>query len=65
MNPYVDSVLTVVVLFLLGLISPGPNFLVVVQSTLRSGRLAGFLTGLGAATVTHCMPPAAYLAWRN
>ena len=38
------------ILFLLGLISPGPNFLVVAQSTLGWGRLAGFVTGLGAAT---------------
>lgn len=45
-----SSVLTVVTLFFLGLISPGPNFFIVVQSTLRWGRLAGFLTGLGAAT---------------
>src|SRR5438876_3438925 len=49
-NTHIDSVLTVVILFLLGLVSPGPNFLVVVQSTLTSGRLAGFVTGLGAAT---------------
>src|SRR5438552_15249238 len=47
---FVSSVLTVVTLFFLGLISPGPNFFVVVQSTLRWGRLAGFRTGLGAAT---------------
>src|SRR5437870_10126776 len=45
-----SSVLTVVTLFFLGLISPGPNFFIVVQSTLRWGRFAGFLTGLGAAT---------------
>ena len=50
MNPYVNSVLTVVTLFFIGLVSPGPNFFVVVQSTLRWGKLAGFLTGLGAAT---------------
>src|SRR5437660_5225912 len=47
---FVSSVLTVVTLFFLGLISPGPNFFVVVQATLNGGRLAGFLTGLGAAT---------------
>ena len=50
MNPNVNSVLAVLVLFLFGLISPGPNFFVVVQTTLRWGRLAGFLTGVGAAT---------------
>ena len=50
MNTEINSVLTVVVLFLLGLVSPGPNFFVVAESTLNSGRFAGFLTGLGAAT---------------
>jgi amino acid exporter len=50
MGQYVNAIVSVVVLFLLGLASPGPNFLVVVQTTLRSGRLAGFITGLGAAT---------------
>lgn len=44
------SVLTVVMLFFLGLISPGPNFFVVVETTLNSGRVAGLVTGLGAAT---------------
>ena len=50
MNTEINSVLTVVVLFLLGLVSPGPNFFVVAESTLTSGRFAGFFTGLGAAT---------------
>jgi len=50
MNADVISVLTVVALFLLGLVSPGPNFFVVAESTLTGGRFAGFLTGLGAAT---------------
>lgn len=44
------SVLTVVMLFFLGLVSPGPNFLVVIETTLKSGRTAGLVTGLGAAT---------------
>jgi amino acid exporter len=43
------SVLTVVMLFFFGLISPGPNFLVVAQTALNSGRVAGLATGLGAA----------------
>src|SRR5260370_35823655 len=50
MNNEFDSVLTVVILFFLGLISPGPNFFVVVETTLNSGRVAGLITGLGAAT---------------
>lgn len=46
----VDSVLTVTTLFFFGLISPGPNLLVVVQTTLSFGRVAGIVTGLGAET---------------
>jgi len=41
--------MSVIGLFLLGLVSPGPNFFVVVDSTLSHGRRAGMLTGLGAA----------------
>ena len=41
--------MSVIGLFLLGLVSPGPNFLVVVDATLSYGRRAGVLTGLGAA----------------
>lgn len=36
-------------LFFLGLVSPGPNFLVVIQSTLRGGQRSGIFTGLGAS----------------
>ena len=43
------SVLMVVMLFFFGLISPGPNFLVVTEAALNFGRAAGFATGLGAA----------------
>jgi amino acid exporter len=49
MEPYVRSVLIVVMLFFFGLISPGPNFLVVAQAALNFGRVAGFATALGAA----------------
>lgn len=49
MQPHLHSVLTVVMLFFFGLVSPGPNFLVVVQTTLNFGRAAGLVTGLGAA----------------
>lgn len=49
MQMHLNSVLTVVMLFFFGLVSPGPNFLVVVETTLRSGRAAGVVTGLGAA----------------
>jgi len=44
-----NSVLTVVMLFFFGLISPGPNFLVVAETALNFGRTAGVVTGLGAA----------------
>lgn len=50
METYPHAVLTVVALFFFGLISPGPNFLVVIEATLNFGRVAGVLTGLGAAT---------------
>src|SRR5438270_2026314 len=46
----IESVANVVLLFLLGLMSPGTNFVVFVQTTLTWGRFAGFVTGLGAAT---------------
>lgn len=49
MPTHLHSVLTVVMLFFFGLISPGPNFLVVAQTALNSGRVAGLVTGLGAA----------------
>jgi len=49
MQTHLHSVLTVVMLFFFGLVSPGPNFLVVVQTTLNFGRAAGLVTGLGAA----------------
>jgi RhtB (resistance to homoserine/threonine) family protein len=37
-------------IFFLGLVSPGPNFLVVIESTLRGGQRSGIFTGLGAST---------------
>jgi len=49
METHLHSVLTVVMLFFFGLISPGPNFLVVARTALNSGRVAGLVTGLGAA----------------
>lgn len=50
MNTELHSLLAVVILFFFGLISPGPNFFVVIETTLNFGRAAGFVTGLGAAT---------------
>jgi|SRR5579864_185578 len=49
METHLHSVLTVVMLFVFGLISPGPNFLVVAQTALNFGRVAGVPTGLDAA----------------
>jgi amino acid exporter len=50
MNPQFHPILTAVALFFLGLVSPGPNFLVVIETTLKAGRMAGVVTGIGAAT---------------
>lgn len=44
------SVLLTVGLFGLTFLSPGPNLLIVVQSSLASGRSAGIAAGLGVAT---------------
>lgn len=49
MSSTVTPVLTVIGLFQLGLVSPGPNFFIVVTSTLNCGRRAGIITGLGVA----------------
>jgi threonine/homoserine/homoserine lactone efflux protein len=45
-----QSILVAGTLFFFGLVSPGPNFFVVIQSTLRGGQRSGIFTGLGAAT---------------
>lgn len=50
MDDHLQSILLVVSLFLLGVLTPGPNFLVVVEQSLSSGRRSGILTGLGVAT---------------
>jgi amino acid exporter len=50
MGASLQSILLAGTLFFLGLVSPGPNFLVVIQSTLRGGQRSGIFTGLGAAT---------------
>ncbi|MBN4081240.1 LysE family transporter [Caldithrix abyssi] len=50
MENEISAILLVVALFLLGVISPGPNFLVVVQKSLSSGQRGGIITGLGVAT---------------
>src|SRR6185437_1199325 len=43
------SVLLTIGLFALTFLSPGPNLLVVVQSSLSAGRAAGIAAGLGVA----------------
>ena len=50
MGVNLQSILLAGTLFFFGLVSPGPNFLVVIQSTLRGGQRSGIFTGLGAAT---------------
>lgn len=49
MSPEISSIGIVVGLFLLGLVSPGPNFLVVAEHSLASGFRGGFVTGVGVA----------------
>lgn len=46
---HLTSIFLVIGLFLLGVISPGPNFLIVTQQSLNNGQKAGFMTGLGVA----------------
>lgn len=46
---HVPAIALVVGLFALGLVSPGPNFLVVVERSMASGFRGGFVTGLGVA----------------
>lgn len=46
---HLTSIFLVIGLFLLGAISPGPNFLVVTQQSLNSGHRAGIITGFGVA----------------
>ncbi len=46
----VEAVLLGVGLFFLGVLSPGPNFFVVVRTSIAQGPQAGIATGLGVAT---------------
>lgn len=46
MTPEISSIALVVGLFLLGVGSPGPNFLVVAERAMASGFRDGILTGL-------------------
>ena len=48
--PYVYSALLAVGLFALTFLSPGPNLLIVVQSSVSAGRRAGVAASLGVAT---------------
>jgi hypothetical protein len=47
MGSELQSIAAAGTLFFLGLVSPGPNFLVVIESTLRGGQRSGIFTGLG------------------
>lgn len=46
---HLPSILLVIGLFLLGVVSPGPNFFVLTQQSLNKGHKAGIATGLGIA----------------
>lgn len=50
MAPEISAIFLIVGLFMLGVISPGPNFLVVAERSMASGFRAGVATGLGVAT---------------
>jgi hypothetical protein len=50
MGANLQSIILAGTLFFLGLVSPGPNFLALIQSTLRGGQRSGIFAGLGAAT---------------
>lgn len=49
MTPEFSSIILVIGLFLLGVVSPGPNFLVVVERSMASGFRGGLATGVGVA----------------
>lgn len=62
------AILLVIGLFLLGVVSPGPNFLVVVEHGMATGFRGGLSTGLGSRPAMHCTPPpacSACSAWRR
>jgi len=46
---YFNSILLVISLFLLGVVSPGPNFLALTNQSLNKGFKMGVVTGLGIA----------------
>lgn len=52
-------------LFVLTFINPGANLLVVVQTSLSSGKNAGLLTGLGVALGMRFTQDWGYLVWQR
>ncbi|MGD9591840.1 MAG: LysE family translocator [Candidatus Berkiella sp.] len=57
---YIDDFIALGVIAVLGAISPGPDFIVVTQSSLSYGKKAGFFTSLGIAIgclfhITYCV----------
>ncbi len=60
MNTYWLDFFTLFTINLLGLISPGPDFIITVKQSLSSGRLAGYYTALGITAgisvhITYCI----------
>jgi len=49
MNPDWLNILSILAIFTLAIISPGPNFIMVVQTSLADSRRAGLFTALGVA----------------
>jgi len=60
MFPYLDEFLALGMIGILGSISPGPDFIIVTQNTLRFGKNAGILTAVGitlgcAVHLSYCV----------
>lgn len=60
MLPYIDEFLALAMIGILGSISPGPDFIIVTQNTLRFGKNAGILTAVGitlgcAVHLSYCV----------
>ena len=50
MDPVWLNIITVLIVFTLAIVSPGPNFIMVVNTALTDSRRAGLYTSLGVAT---------------
>ncbi|MEP0521674.1 MAG: LysE family translocator [Hyphomicrobiales bacterium] len=53
-NPYVAGLLTAYAAFLLSIVSPGPNFLAILGTSMGAGRKAGMALALGVSLGSVC-----------